>query len=398
VPSSTRPRHLWEIDLIRVLTFTAVVAVHAISATQRASNEVAQGFIMLLHFTREGFFAISGFVLVYSAIGKAIRPLSFWRRRLPLVGIPYVAWSAIYYWLTLATSAHGSWSWSTFGTDLLYGTAEYHLYFLVVTIQLYFVFPALVRFLRATARHAVAILLSVGVANLAWLGLLQYGHQHGWLYTHAYELLPTYAVYVLAGGYAALHREALQAYLATHRWQLLAVAAGSLAVALGVYAAQLSWMAPTGASAVTQPANLASCVAMILLLCVLGDRWVAAGTPGRKTIGLASEISFGVYLAHPLILQFFLDHGLGLRHQVIPSPLATVAAIAGAIVGAAALALLVRRTPLALPLTGRPRVRVRAHTNGGSPRSAAASSAVPGAPIRPPTLTTASLDRAASSS
>lgn len=352
-------RHVWEIDLVRVLTFAAVVGVHGISATQDASNVAAMGVIMLLHFTREAFFAITGFVLVWSSVGKTVRARGFWRRRIPYVLVPYLTWSLIYYWFGMVTGSGHPWSWATFGHDLLYGTAEYHLYFLIVTIQIYLAFPLLVRFVRFTSRFALPVLAVVLVVNLAWFGVLQYGGFHGWVFSNAYELFPTYLVYILAGAYAALHWERVRAVLAASRRHLLALAGVAMLFALGAYAAQLGWMNPTAASAVTQPATFASCVSLIVLLCLLAQRWVAAGMPGRSTVSLASDISFGVYLAHPLFLQILLDHGLWKGDQVIPSPLATVVAIVGAILGASALALAVRRTPLALPLTGRAAARRR---------------------------------------
>src|SRR5579875_2998996 len=189
--SSSRP-HVWEIDVIRLLTFTAVICVHSLAFTEPPSNQVAAGLMMLLQFGRELFFALSGFVLVYSSLGREVRPVASWRRRVPYVAAPYVVWSLIYYELTLHTSA-SAWSWSTFGHDLLYGGAEYHLYFLVVTLQRYLVFPLLVRFVRRTSRWAVPVLVAVGAANLVWLGLLHGMHVSGWaswLWGRAYELLP----------------------------------------------------------------------------------------------------------------------------------------------------------------------------------------------------------------
>jgi peptidoglycan/LPS O-acetylase OafA/YrhL len=69
----------------------------------------------------------------------------------------------------------------------------------------------------------------------------------------------------------------------------------------------------------------------------------------------ASDISFGVYLAHPLVLQLLLSAGLGNAGQRMPAPLATVVAFVGATVGAVAITLVARRTRLSLALTGRPR-------------------------------------------
>lgn len=385
MPGDRSSRRVWEVDVIRLLTFTAVIAVHSLAFTQQPANAVAAGFMMLLQFGREVFFAITGFVLVYSALDKTVRPLGFWRRRVPYVAIPYLVWSAIYYGVGVARSG-GGWSWARFGHDLVYGGAEYHLYFLVVTLQIYLVFPLLVRFLRATAPRATTVLVAVGVANLVWLGILQYAHLHGWVFRRAYELLPTYSIYVLAGGYAALCRERVQTYLAAHSRRLLVLGGAATAVALAIYTWQLGWMPPRGANAVVQPAAFASCVAAVVALAVLARRWVVAEMPWRRAVVIGSEISFGVYLAHPLVLSLLLNHGLGSGRQVMPSPLATVLALFGAVVGASALSLAVRRTPLALPLIGRrPVRRVRTEV-----RRDTAASPAPIAPSHRPLISTLS--------
>lgn len=312
--------------------------------------------MMLLQYGREVFFAVTGMVLVHSAAGRPARAWSLWRRRIPAVLVPYVTWSLVYAW-----SSGGRWSWPVFGTDLLTGGAKYHLYFLVVTLQLYLAFPLLLRFVRATARHAVAVLAAVGAADLVWLGLLQYTTAPpgaGWLWLHAYELLPTYLVYVLVGCYAALHRDAVDAAVRSHGRVLLAGAAAAVAMATGVFALELGWMAPRSANSVLQPAMVLVSAAAGVALYAGGLRFadrVHAGGLRRsaRTVTVASEISFGVYLSHPLVLDVLLAHGLGYGHQVVPATLATVLGVVGAMGGAAVLSLVAVRTPAAMPLTGR---------------------------------------------
>jgi len=70
--------HLWQIDIVRILTFACVIAVHA-TATVNAPTSVAAGAsLMLLHFTREVFFLITGFVLVHSQRGRPLVLRTFW--------------------------------------------------------------------------------------------------------------------------------------------------------------------------------------------------------------------------------------------------------------------------------------------------------------------------------
>ena len=356
--SQPRSRHLWQVDVIRLLTFAAVISVHTLAFTQPASNQVVAGMMMLLQFGREVFFTISGFVLVYAAQGRPLRLRRFWPRRYLFVVVPYVTWSAVYYGYSILGPAHAPFSTATFGHDLLYGGAKYHLYFLLVTMQLYLAFPLIMKLVRTTAAVAGRVLVAVSVANLAWLGVVQWvPHPAGagaWFWYHAYELLPTYSMYVLAGCYAAIHLDRLQRIVERHARALVGVAALCTAGALAAYAWQLPRMAPRNADAVLQPAMVLSCVAALIVLGLIGWRWAAGPRRRQPLIAALSDASFGVYLAHPLVLQLLIDHRLVNPDHLLPAPLATVVAFAITVTGGTLIALAARRTPLSLPLTGRP--------------------------------------------
>jgi peptidoglycan/LPS O-acetylase OafA/YrhL len=354
--------HLDQVDLLRLLTFSAVIAVHAIDFTQPDTSRAAAGTLMLLQFGRAVFFSLTGFVLVHSTRGRPVVAPSFWRRRFPYVLVPYLVWTVVYYLFGELTSSSPSLSWGALGGHLLGGDAQYHLYFLLVTMQLYLVFPLLVRFVRATTSGAWSVLAVVGVLDVAWLALLQYepapGGWAGQLWARSYELLPTYAVYVLIGCYAAVHLDAVTDFVARHRRRLLVAGLAAAAAAEAVYVVQLRHDPPRVAAGVLQPAMLLDSLGALLVLVVVCDRWAAGRRSGRRTVERASDVSFGVYLVHPLVLSLLLMSGLRLDGQRVPAAAATVLAIAGTAVGASVFSLLARRTPLSLALTGRPRRRV----------------------------------------
>ncbi len=383
--SETRSSHLWQIDVVRLLTFSAVISVHSLAFTEQPDNRLAAGAMMLLQFGREVFFALTGFVLVYAAWNRSGRVRDFWFKRLSYVAVPYVAWTGIYYAYSVLGPQHLRPSLSVFGTDLLDGGAMYHLYFLLVTLQLYLVFPVVLAFVRRTAHRAGTVLGLVAVANLAWLAVVQYvpapSGSTGWWWHHAYEILPTYSMYVLAGCYAAVHLPMLQRVVARYSRALIAVAVVSAAAAVGLYLVQLPYFAPRTAASVLQPATAFSCVSAIILLYLLGSRWASGPRRGERTVAILSDASFGVYLAHPLVLQLLLDHGLGNAGQEVPAAAATVIGIVAAALGGLAITLAARRTPISLFLTGRPR-----RTATGRPASAVVTRSIrwPGpAPLRP---------------
>lgn len=357
-PLLARPSgHVWSIDILRLLTFTAVISVHTVAFTQDPTRVGVNGALMILQFGREIFFSITGFVLVYSTLGRPVEARSLWRRRVPYVIIPYLTWTAVYYAVDLVIAPYPAFSWHTLGLDVADGNAFYHLYFLLVSAQLYLVFPWLIRGVRATARHPFAVLGTVGALNMVWLWLLHYRPTPtgtlSWFWNHGYEILPTYSVYVLGGCYAALHVTQLQDALRRRPGRALALAAASIGVALGFYAWQLRTTDPRTAGAVLQPAMVAACLGAVIVLGLVGTRWADGPQRGRRAVTVGSDISFGVYLAHPLVLTVLLNNGLGNTAQKIPALPATLLAFVVTVVGASALSVLARRTPLSLLLTGR---------------------------------------------
>lgn len=359
-PPARRTPHLWQVDVVRLLTFSAVIAVHVFAYTEQPDNRAVAGAMMLLQFGRELFFALTGFVLIYSTLGRRFDRRSFWRRRVIYVAVPYVTWTLIFYAYAVLGPWHVNPAPSVLFTDLVYGDAEYHLYFLLVTLQLYLLFPLIRRFVLRTAHRAVPVLAAVTAVNLAVMAVLAYIPEPTsgvgmWLYQHSYELLPTYAMYVLAGCYAAVHLDRIQSLVDRRPGRLLWAAALSAALALVSYAIQLPVMAPRIADQVVQPAMIFSCIAAGIATYVIGSKWAQGPRRHQRAIQTLSDASFGIYLAHPLVLTVLIDYcGFGNQGQRLAPLAATVSAYVITAVGATLISLAARRTPLSLALSGRP--------------------------------------------
>ena len=54
--ASGRPRHLYEVDVLRILTFACVIGVHTTSHTVADDDVPLNALLGLLHFTRLVFF------------------------------------------------------------------------------------------------------------------------------------------------------------------------------------------------------------------------------------------------------------------------------------------------------------------------------------------------------
>jgi peptidoglycan/LPS O-acetylase OafA/YrhL len=395
-PDRTGPvrGYLDQIDIVRLLTFGSVIAVHVIAEITAQDDRTARGTLMLLHFTRETFFVITGFVLFHSSYRRDLDLPRFWRRRYLLVGVPYLAWSLIYFvWHGLrdqngALQDGAGRAFHDLWFQLVTGTAEYHLYFLIVSMQVYLVFGLLVLLVRATTGHHGRLIAAAAAFQLLLFWFLHdalpswYSAPHwiGVLYQYDQQLLPSYLLYVLVGALAAVHVERTQAWVLRHgRAIAVAIGAGAL-LTEGAY----QWQVVTGtppfrASDVLQPIMIPWTLIVTAGLLALGLGYAVRGiaergrgrapSRARRAVRELSRVSFGVFLVHPLVISLLLLDPVGALLARPGQPWRTVLLWVATVLISTAFALVAVRTPLSLPLTGR---RFAQHTVGrrsGSPRT-----------------------------
>jgi peptidoglycan/LPS O-acetylase OafA/YrhL len=361
-----------EIDLVRVITFGAVVAVHAVTSSVAALDVGGHAALMLLHYTRSAFFVFMAIVLVRSA--ERSGHTGRLRRRLTLVGVPYLAWSVIYLVVGWADGDRAT-PWAGAGLALLTGTAWYHMYFLLVTMQFYLLVPVFLWLLRRTRRHPCALLgtsLAVAIVFTGWLHYSQWAPGPLATYrNYSAQLLPTYEFLFVAGGVAALHLDAVLDWLNRHRRAVLAgTLAGAVAMEVLYFVTVATGTRPDTASDAVQPALQIWAVVLVAGLGAAATRWTDAGAPHVGWVDRASDLSFGVYLVHPLLLLVLLGlPGATAPPAGVTAGVATVLALAGSLL----VVEVARRTPASLPLTGRPRRRVRMLPAATGPRPAEAA-------------------------
>ncbi len=259
--------------------------------------------------------------------------------------------------------------------------ARYHLYFLLVSMQIYLLFP-LIRWVLKKTEGYHAWLFGVALAYQAWLTVgLHYkvGRQGNGLIAQFLNgagqgyWIDTYVLYVVAGALAGWHFEQLCAFTRRHLrsgWRVALVAAAGVAAGIGVYLVETEVFGatPNNASAVFQPVVIFEALAFGWALLGAGLLWSDRGAPGRKFAAAGSASSFGIYLAHPLVLQvlllvagshYFGAHGglTGWLHRLPHSSFEVLILlfIAVPLIYACAwvIASAVRRTPVSLFLTGR---------------------------------------------
>lgn len=343
-------------DLVRAFTIVSVVVVHSTWFMASGGSWPLSGAILaIMHFTRESFMALTGFVLTYSLFGKHNDWIRVWMKRYKLVLFPYLAWSAGY--ILLFRGYHGLAPFLLlYGHDLLTGQAWFHLYYLLITMQFYLVLPLFLALMKVAKKHPIWVVALAFIAELAVMAYDQYGHGGGFLSRYTSSELWSYTVYFVMGGTAALHwqrvREWLRSHLGTVVWWSVGMALVMLIqFVLQTYLGHNLLLA----QAVLQPAMTPWAMMSIVLLTAIGVRYEARRvlTPSRwPLVKLMADISFGVYLVHPMLLQFwtdFLAH-FGWYH---PSYWLDGLTVVLVVAGSVAVILLIGLTPFSPWLIGR---------------------------------------------
>ncbi|MGH7912040.1 MAG: acyltransferase, partial [Candidatus Dormibacteraceae bacterium] len=365
-----RPRreHLVQIDVLRIVAIVAVVATHITIFTQSSASVGAQGLTVLLHVSRFAFFFITAFVLYLTYGGRPMRVLPFWRKRFPPVLLPYLVWTLIYWqynrffpWGGYPDTLSAS-LWQL-GTNLLNGW--FQLYFLIVTFQLYIVFPLIAWIVRKTEGRHLLLLAVTGGIELLWL----YAMQYQWprlpgalqaVFGHAQAEIWSYQFFFFVGAVAAAHKDRLIDLLRRHRRSLAAAVPALLAIAFGLYALNLALgQSPLQAAGVFQPAIVPVFFGSLLGLGLLAQRLADTKAPTSLVWRLfvwAGEISFGIYLSHMLALQLLvLPQVQALGLDLLPAPVDGVVTWALTVLFTVLLVTVLRHLPFANALTGRPR-------------------------------------------
>jgi peptidoglycan/LPS O-acetylase OafA/YrhL len=366
VRASARPSHLYQLDLFRVITFAFVIFMHVLGATTFPQDVHSDAIEGLLHFTRQAFFALSTFVLVFQYRDRPLAAGQFWRRRVPLVAVPYVLWSVIYWAYSMATADQPL---ASVGAELRAlvieigtGTAWYHLYFLLVTLQVYLLFPLLMKLVGVIRRRPWLVLAVSGAIQIAVTLFLSHppASVDYTTVTRFYTTLLPYQFYSVLGAVAGVHLKAVHSWLLRHKWLVV----GGLVASLGVAEAGYFWNVHNGlwpevASDAFRLYLIPWFVAAIATIYLAGARWSEGRRRGSRLVSWAVDRSFAIFLSHPLALAL-LSPLIALVGDGPGAPWTTIVVFPATVALTFLLVEVMRRLPFSKVLTGRPPLRAAA--------------------------------------
>jgi peptidoglycan/LPS O-acetylase OafA/YrhL len=350
-------RRLDQVDSMRPLKQAGVVSTHVLLFFAPAASVSAGAALNLLHVSREGFFFISACMLTYaySGIGRGDWG-RFYRRRLVSVGIPYLCWTLVYFLYNLRGAHFASAGDALDRLSRTLVTGYYQLYFLVVIMQFYLVFPLVLALLRRTRGHHGLVVAVAAAAQVTLAVLLHWRIvTQPWVMSEA----SSYVLYLIGGAVVAFHLDEVDAWVRRHARLIIVLTALAATAAEGVY-----YLAEAGVTTVLgstddafQPSVIPWNVGAIACIYLVG---VALVKPGRSRrlralVRSGSDNSYGVYLSHLLVIDLLIYIGYRGLTEHLPWPAACAFTVALVYLSAMALASVLARTPLAVPLTGRQR-------------------------------------------
>ncbi|MGC8486600.1 MAG: acyltransferase [Clostridia bacterium] len=387
--ASSKP-HRYEIDMVRALTIVGVMSVHTTWFTNSSTGFWPNMVMDCLHYTREVFLFMTAFVLFYNYYHRPANWPQFWKKRFLLIGVPYVVWSAAYLLYGGQYSPGLGGYLATLGHDLITGTAWFHLYYLLITMQIYVIMPIFVWIVKKTEGYHLWLMTAAVVLEAAMMYAMQY--QIAWmsswwgplgvLVQYRGQVFFTYEAYLMAGALLAVHYEAVHRFVVQRAriigWALVAsLAAMAASFALSV---QVAHDSVSFASDVLQPLLVPYALLVIAVSYLIGHRWNLrrAELPRLSALVLIiSDLSFGLYLMHPMILQEYTDYVTPLLASV-PRLIVTPATVLAVLATSLFFTRMISLTPLSPWILGRAQMplrrRVEVKTAVAQPAAAAGSS------------------------
>lgn len=157
-PTATRKERIDYLDLFRCFSILAVIIIHATSQPM-VKLDIDSTFYPIYFVLNSGsqfavpsFLFLSAVVLFYNYGDRweAKSWIGFFRKRLTFIIIPYLLWS-VFYFVLVAYFNHTGFDADSprqFLDKLLHGTNYAHLYYIIVIVQFYVLFPFLMTLVR----------------------------------------------------------------------------------------------------------------------------------------------------------------------------------------------------------------------------------------------------------
>lgn len=312
-----------------------VIAIHV--GSMAVTDAEASPFLVLItnilsRYSVPAFFFISGYGLFYSKpLEERLDYGAFLKKRLKSIGRPYLLASLFYLcYYAFLNRDMSVLDPSNILFSLFFGAAQYHIYFLVILIWFYLLFPLWRSLMRAMERIGLKVALPLlFIAQL----LLFEGNFHFWTYpqwiasspallnlcNYRLNYFPFFYLFIfMLGGVIARHYEGFKALITRHKALLTAFFAASAGCNTWLfYRWTFKWQMPYENTVnYLQQLSLPGLVYTIASVLFFSMVLQSGRYPLKRALKSMSDRSFVIYLIHPVFidqLENLLNRAVGIR-------------------------------------------------------------------------------------
>lgn len=290
-----------EIDIFKGLCILAVVAIHMSGIILNngtlpiSKMDDYYLFSVITRFCVPGFILASGFLLALKKL--YINPIPFLLNRLIYIITPYLIWSVFY-----------SYFWSKLNgvplnlkNNLLFGTASYHLYFIIVIVQFYVIFLIVQKLIEYIKPWHLGVLLICQLLFNDWA-------RNNGFHISGYNLVTTFFPWVFIfffGCYVGRNYSHIQTLLIKLRPYLW----GGLFISMFYQLCRYLQMFFEGVKPKSIPDGIVIFLTLFVFTLVVSYNKEIGKFKNSYLIRFLNRIgllSFGIYLVHPIIIPFFV--------------------------------------------------------------------------------------------
>lgn len=321
--------HIYEVDFLRAITVFSVVTIHSISTTtffyakSHNATNIINLIIHLLHYNREMFVFVTGFVLTYVYFNRQLSAKKFWLKRLLLIVIPYIVWSIIYIEVDHANDK--------FFYDIYTGNASYQLYYILLAIQFYAIFPFFLWFIKKVYKHPVLVFSISLLAQLIFIYIDFTYFQKGvykdvpfiknFLLPYQDRLFTSYQFFFVLGSFVAIYLNKCYSFLKKNGFYSLILFGITIICYSLYYFHQLKINDKESISytiSVLQPSVIFYSIVIITFFSWLSILWVKKKR-FFSLIKKISDTSFGIFFVHVMILNYITKSLLPFIPSAVPA-------------------------------------------------------------------------------
>jgi len=318
---------LYEIDILRGLTFLAIVMQHTLAsfiyspALTIGPALVSAFLLVLIRYAVPMFIFITGLVLFYNHSDKEFNYWEFIHKRFTQIFIPYAVWTVIYYfWPSGRVGSSLSTILSDIGGMIIRGDACYHLWFMVAIMQFYLLFPFFRWFVLKFKNRSISTLSFCFVLYIAlmWFNTYQAPLLYEQVQSPLLKTLLEYRdrifiswfFYFVLGGYAglyagklriilrALQKNNIYIFLLSFMLVLIAVVKTGKINSAGIYIMNFLFTLPLTPVMVVYLTSSLTTIYYLSLTHFMKNRLIT------RILTTFGRYSYGCYFVHAMVLYY----------------------------------------------------------------------------------------------